>query len=255
MGTVVVVDAVGCSDSDPLVTDALTRAVADLHLVDNTFSTWKDGSELSRYRRSEIDAAACSPLFAEVYELSERAREMTGGWFDPWAAPGGYDPTGLVKGWAAERALACFSGVVLEGLMMNAGGDIAVRGGPAPGQRFRVGVTNPRQRLSIHAVAEVSSAVATSGTYERGGHLYNPKSRRFDARLASATVVGPRLAFADAWATALAVGSESVMTLLRAQDEYQALAIHFDGTYEWTSGFPFADDSYPEQYGKNGLLR
>ena len=35
-----------------------------------------------------------------------QARDASGGWFDPWAMPGGYDPTGLVKGWAVHNGAA-----------------------------------------------------------------------------------------------------------------------------------------------------
>ena len=31
---------------------------------------------------------------------------MTDGAFDPWKAPGGFDPSGFVKGWGADRAAA-----------------------------------------------------------------------------------------------------------------------------------------------------
>ena len=53
----------------------------------------------------EIGLEEAPPEVAEVLELCRRAREASDGWFDPWAMPGGVDPTGLVKGWAVERAL------------------------------------------------------------------------------------------------------------------------------------------------------
>ena len=45
------------------------------------------------------------PEVAEVLDLSAIAGDVSAGWFDPWAMPGGVDPTGFVKGWAAQRAL------------------------------------------------------------------------------------------------------------------------------------------------------
>ena len=86
--------------------DAVARAQAELRWVDDVFSTWKPESPVSRLRRGEIRLEDAPPEVAEVLELCRRAREASDGWFDPWAMPGGVDPTGLVKGWAAQRALA-----------------------------------------------------------------------------------------------------------------------------------------------------
>ena len=46
-------------------------------------------------------------------------------------------------------------------------------------------------------------AVATSGDYERGDHIADPRTGRAATGLRSVTVVGPRLAFTDAYATAV----------------------------------------------------
>lgn len=70
---------------------------------------------------------------AEVLDLCENARRASGGWFDPWAMPAGVDPTGLVKGWAVEQALAVLHEAGMEAAMVNGGGDIAVFGAPARG--------------------------------------------------------------------------------------------------------------------------
>ena len=87
------------------IDEARRRAEARLRWVDDVFSTWKPESPVSRLRRGEIGLGDAPPEVAEVLELCRRAREASDGWFDPWAMPGGVDPTGLVKGWAVERAL------------------------------------------------------------------------------------------------------------------------------------------------------
>ena len=49
------------------------------------------------------------------------------------------------------------------------------------------------------------AAVATSGRYERGDHVLDPRTGLPATGLASVTVVGPDLAIADAYATAAVV--------------------------------------------------
>src|SRR5690349_22335048 len=120
---------------------AIADACAVLHAADETFSTFKAGSALSRHRRGELHAEELPADLLEVLELSARAARLTGGFFDPWAMPGGVDPTGLVKGWAAQRALAALRDAGLGAAMVNAGGDIACFG-PAP---WRIGVRHPHE--------------------------------------------------------------------------------------------------------------
>ena len=158
---------------------------------------------MNRLRRGEIGLEEAPPEVTDVLELCRRARVATDGWFDPWAMPGGVDPTGLVKGWAVERALDEFRRAGVPAAMINAGGDIAVYGQPAPGQPWRIGIQHPlaADRILLTADLAGAGAVATSGSYERGEHLLDPHSGRPTSVLLSATVIGHDLAFADALAT------------------------------------------------------
>jgi thiamine biosynthesis lipoprotein len=106
MGTVVQVTVASRrNDLDRATRLALAEARASLHRADAIFSVWRPNSPLSRLRRDEIEVDACPPEVAEVVALSRELRVVTDGWFDPWSIPGGFDPTGLVKGWAAARAM------------------------------------------------------------------------------------------------------------------------------------------------------
>jgi thiamine biosynthesis lipoprotein len=214
---------------------AIAAACAALHDADETFSTFKEGSALSRHRRGELRSDELPADLLEVLELSARAARLTGGYFDPWAMPGGVDPTGLVKGWAAQRALACLRDAGLEAAMVNAGGDIACFG-PQP---WRIGVRHPHEADRLVCVAEVSQAIATSGGYERPGELLDPSDGRPALRLAQATVVGEDLALADAYATALAVRGEHGLAMLDGTP-YEAVIVAHDGRMLATPGFPIA---------------
>ena len=163
---------------------AVARAQAGLRRADEVFSTWKPQSPVSRLRRGEIELEQAPPEVAQVLELCRRAREASQGWFDPWLMPGGLDPTGLVKGWAAERALQELRRAGLPGALINAGGDIAVFGEPEPGEPWRIGIRDPRdeQRIVLTVELRGAGAVATSGAYERGEHVLQPHGRGAGSR-------------------------------------------------------------------------
>lgn len=244
MGTIVTIDVYTASEVTGVELGVLrcrlSRAKAVLHRADEVFSTWQPNSPVSRLRRGEISLADAPAEVAEVADLCVTARELSGGWFDPWAMPGGFDPTGYVKGWAAQNALAEFSGAAVRGVIVNAAGDIASSGGMGPGQPFRIGISDPAAPRRLAAIVELTGAVATSGTYERGGHLIDPHSGGPAARAASASVTGPDLGLADALATALAVAGEPGLAMIESLAGYEALLIGYDGTKRWTEGFPFA---------------
>ena len=91
------------------------------------------------------------------------------------------------------------------GVLVNAAGDVASSGGMGHGPPFRIGIADPFRPRRLAEIVELTGAIATSGSYERGNHLIDPHSGRRAARAASASVTGPDLGLADALATALAV--------------------------------------------------
>jgi len=244
MGTIVTIDVyVEAGIPVDRLAAHVGRARSALHRADDVFSTWKVDSPLSRLRRGETTVSQMPLEVAGVLDACRVARELSGGWFDPWALPGGFDPTGYVKGWAAERALDALRVPDVAAAVVNAAGDIASFGGPAPGAPFRFAVVDPFDRARFACIVEHTGAVATSGTYERGQHLFDPHSRGVTSALASATVTGPELGMADALATALAVGGPDVFERIDALEGFEALVIGHDGDREWTCGFPLAHES------------
>ncbi len=241
MGTVVTFDLYDDDDAPMSVLQRLVReAVATLHEADELFSTYKDHSAISRLRRGELTLDECPRDVGEVLALCTAAKVATNGWFDPWALSGGGDPTGYVKGWAAQRALDVLRRSGIRGALVNAAGDSASFGGPQPGVRFRIGIVDPKDPKRLACVVDCPGAVATSGEYERGPHLIDPHTGQHVSRSASATVTGSDLGLADALATALAVAGEQALHLIEAIDEYEALVIDRDGIFHTTVGFPMA---------------
>jgi thiamine biosynthesis lipoprotein len=242
MGTVV-----GFASPDPLPADGLAEAVGLLYEANRIFSTWDADSPMSRLRSGqttmhELDCADAA-LVAEVLERCQLARHLTGGAFDPWAMPGGVDPTGLVKGWAAGRALHALSAGGAGNVMVNAGGDIAVAGHADDGP-WRVGIRHPAQPDAYSAIIEVSAAVATSGDYERPGQLIDPITRHTARVAASATVTGPDLDLADALATGLAVRGLPVLAAIDRLPGYHAYLITDDGHHFATPGMAFTTSAH-----------
>lgn len=213
------------------VDQIIDHARSELHKLDDRFSTWKPQSELSRLRNQEIDET--SDLMDQVLNLCAHACDVSRGFFDPWAMPGGFDPTGLVKGWAAERALSILAEGGIEAALVNAGGDICV----LPGRTYKIGVHHPSEKDALCAIVSTNSAVATSGIYERGNHLINPFGGKISA--ISATVVGGTLAMSDALATALAVGGKEVLYLLESMDGIEGFFITPNGSMFKTAGMIF----------------
>ena len=152
----------------------LDAAVAGLHRVDEMFSTYRPGSQLSRLARDELTLGDCDPEVREVLELCEDAERESDGWFTARYA-GGLDPTGLVKGWAVECAAHMLASSGAGSVCVNGGGDIQLYGGP-----WRVGVGDPLRPGGLVAVVEADGglAVATSGPAERGCHILDPHTRR-----------------------------------------------------------------------------
>ena len=126
------------------------------------------------------------------------------------------------------------------GAMVNAAGDIASFGQLPTGQPFRIGIADPAAPRRLAEIVELTGAVATSGSYERGPHLIDPHSGLPAARVASASVTGPDLGLADALATGLAVAGPEGLAFVEAIAGFAGLTIGFDGSRQSTPGFPLA---------------
>jgi thiamine biosynthesis lipoprotein len=225
----------------PEVRDALAEAVAWLHHVDGVFSTYRPDSAISRMARGHIGVSDCPPEVAEVLTLCEKAAATTDGWFSH--TPGGrLDPSGLVKGWATERASQILYDAGARNTCVNGGGDLQLRGEPAPGSAWRIGIAHPlRPGHLLTVVTGRDLAVATSGTAERGHHILDPHTGLPAMGLASVTVTGRHLTEVDAYATALfAMGDAPTRAWTRAHSAYETLLVTSAGDVWQSEHFPAA---------------
>jgi len=239
MGTVFSFDVRGGEPG--AVRGALDEAVAGLHRVDEVFSTYREDSQVSRLARGELTVAECAPEVAEVLELAAEAERVSEGWFST-TYRGRLDPTGIVKGWAAERAARLIAGVGVSGVSVNGGGDVQMFGTPERLRPWRVGVADPLRPGGLAAVVSAAGmdrlAVATSGTTERGAHIVDPRTGKSAVTdLVAVTVVAPQLTWADCWATAaFAMGSREGLAWLESLPDVEALLITAGDEVRCTGG-------------------
>ncbi|MCW2810855.1 MAG: hypothetical protein JWP61_1313 [Friedmanniella sp.] len=212
MGTVMSVDVRPPAPSPEAVADALEQAFALLAADDRRFSTYRADSEVSRLNAGLGDLADASPELREVLALGHRLEASSGGAFTCRDPAGLLDPSGVVKGWSGQRAADLLLGRGVRNFCLNAGGDVVAHGGPEPGRDWHVGVRSPSDpSIPLAVLAVRDQAVATSGGYERGGHLWDGRSGEPARGLASVTVVAPDLTTADMLATAVyALGPDGV---------------------------------------------
>ena len=214
-GTAITLDLRGIEDRTEAALAAVHRCCAWFIEVDERFSPFRALSEVTAARNDIAVPGFPSPDFIEVQRACERARILTHGAFDPWKVPGGYDPSGYVKGWAAGRASGLFADAGFADHMVNAGGDIVCSGDREPGSAlgWPIGIVNPHRTSEVVAAVDVRDvAVATSGRYERGDHVVDPFTGQPARAADSATVVGPDPGLADAVASAVLVAGHGCMT-------------------------------------------
>jgi thiamine biosynthesis lipoprotein len=232
--------AIGLDVRDPAC-PALTAAVAaffaELSTLEHRFSPWLPDSEISRIGRGALAEADAAADVRWVLAACDHLRTASDGAFDARRAGDRFplDPSGLVKGWAVDEAARHLVGAGVRSYSVNAGGDVLLRGAPAPGRRWRVGIRHPDRADRLAAVLEVASgAVATSGLYERGDHIHDGRTGAAPRELRSLTVVGPELTWADAYATAAFAMGMPGLEWVHARPGYGALAVTANDRLVWT---------------------
>jgi FAD:protein FMN transferase len=215
----------------------IDEAFAELRRIDAIFSPFARDSAVSRINDRRLRLEDADPEVTEVLARCDGYEAATDGFFSAWRG-GVLDPSGYVKGWAIARACAILDDRGHRSYFVDAGGDVRTRGESGVGEPWRVGIRHPVERASVvRVVLGRDLAVATSGTYEKGSHIYDPHTGAPADELVSLTVVGPSIVEADVQATAaFAMGARAIEYLERLPG-YEAYAIGPDLRAAWTSGF------------------
>jgi len=219
MGMPISIDIPDCRDGS-----VFAAAFERLRQIDARFSTYKPDSEVSRFAAGKIPEAGLSDELKSAIKACREAEAETDGYFSAWAA-GVFDPSGYVKGWAVAEAGKVIETKNYRTYCVGAGGDILARSDSD--FEWKIGVQDPQDRSKILDVLSIfNGAVCTSGSYERGAHIINPKTRQPADELVSVTVSGPDIILADVLATALfAMGRQKAATFMKSQPDYRAMII------------------------------
>lgn len=219
--------------------DALEKVFAYFSEVDERFSTYKEGSEISQINRGEIKKEDVSKEMQDVFALAEQTKKESHGYFDVLKPDGVMDPSGIVKGWAIHNAAKLVESLGYQNYFLDVAGDIQSKGVDESGNEWSIGIRNPFNRETlVKVIYPKGKGVATSGTYIRGQHIYNPhEPQQTLDDVVSLTVVGPDVYEADRFATAAFAMGRGGIVFIEQLPEFEGYSIDSKGIATETSGF------------------
>lgn len=169
--------------------------------IDNLYSPYKLSSEVSKIARGEQTIDHAGKELQSILRIAETYERKTNGYFSVFY-DNVFNPSGIVKSWAIKQLENLLQKEGCYVYMINAAGDIACRSHES--NYWNIGITDPRDTTkTIGTITADTVAVATSGTYQKGNHIYNPKTKKPTDDLISVTVVGMDIIACDVYATAL----------------------------------------------------
>ena len=235
MGMPITVEIVSDADVHTAIEGVFSYFVS----VDTRFSTYKTESEIMRINRGELPESAWSTDMHEIFALAEKTKEEANGYFDIRNPDGLLDPSGIVKGWAIHKAANLLEKRGVKNFYIDAGGDIEARGVNDENLPWKIGIRNPFKPAEIVKNVQLSNAgIATSGTYIRGFHIYDPRSPDTVLdEVVSISVIGPNIYEADRFATAaFAMGRQGIL-FIESLDGLEGYSIDAYGQATYTSNF------------------
>jgi len=229
MGTIVV----SATDVARLGTEHVDAAMAAgracLDRLEQRFSHFRADSEISRWiQGDDVPADAVADIEHVLLQCGRLHAESDGVFRARDPRTSRLDTAGYVKGYAIGRAAEALAATGLRNVVVGVGGDVHCAGRAADDRPWRVAVQDPARSHAVLALLDATDlAVATSGSAQRGEHIWGPIP---SGPLASFTVVGPDIAEADAYATIGFAMGEAGREWVRARDGYHCVVVRIDGT-------------------------
>jgi thiamine biosynthesis lipoprotein len=207
--------------------------------VDRRFSLFKPDSEITAINQGHLPLTASSADMQAVLQIGEHIKQQTHGYFEVRRPDGRVDPTGIVKGWAVRNACRLIEAAGARSYFVDAGGDIQTRGKAADGKDWMIGIRNPfNDQEIVKTVRPRGHGIATSGTYVRGQHIYNPhQPGQPITDIVSLTVIGADVLHADLYATAAFAMGEEGIYFLEERPHLEGYLIDRKGLAAQTTGF------------------
>ncbi len=231
----------------------LERVFSYFRDVEEQFSTFKPTSEISRINRGEIAIQDASVEVKEVFAIAEKTTLESDGYFNMRKPDGRIDPAGIVKGWAIRNAANLLLKMGFSHFFVDAGGDIQVHGHNADNEPWSIGIREPvngSPRIVKTVYLGKNEGIATSGTYIRGQHIFNPKdpTQKAISDIVSLTVIGPDVLEADRFATAAFAMGERGVYLIQQRRGLEGYVINAHNIATQTTGFEIYTKKYDETH-------
>jgi thiamine biosynthesis lipoprotein len=207
------------------VLDAIERSLAG---YDQRFSLYRADSEISRIARGEQALLTASPTMKDAYARAIAWRTRTDGAFTPERPDGVLDLSGIVKALAIESAGRLLVAAGIDDWVVNLGGDVLTGGTDEHGP-WKAGVVDPEapdRLLCAISLRPGWDAVATSGTLERGEHVWRVSPA---SSYRQVSVFARGIVVADVLATAILSGGEPMRDRACARWDVDVLTIDADG--------------------------
>lgn len=207
--------------------------------IDHRFSPFRPDSEVTALYGARPSLTAPSPEMQEILALADCTLRQTDGYFDIRRPDGRIDPSGIVKGWAVRNAARKITAAGVDNFFVDAGGDIQCRGHDPAGQEWKAGIRNPFNEMEIiKVVTPRGHGIATSGTYVRGQHIYDPYHPGQSIEdIVSLTVIGPDVLEADRFATAAFAMGRYGIYFIEARPCLEGYVVDRNSIATQTSGF------------------
>ena len=239
-------------DGGALLDDATAAVERVFAGLDATFSLYRPDSEASRLARGEVTLRDASAAFRARFADATGWRLLTDGFFTPERPDGVLDLSGIIKGYAIDQAATALDSAGIEDWCLNAGGDVVVGGSPAPGtgSPWLAGIVDPQDRRSLLSGFSLGgtgrfTALATSGTAERGNHIWRAGANRSGGGRAGfgpldfrqVSVAAADILTADVLATAVVAGGRRMLDWATDSWDVEVLAVLGGGELLATPGF------------------
>ena len=207
---------------------ALEAAFSEVGRLEQRFSRFLPGSELSRVNRLAASGpVVIDPELADLIDQSLAFSRLTGGAFDITAASGqtgGYrhvhvdrarstieyrapaiqiDLGAIGKGYAIDRAVQILRDHGIRNALVSFGSTMYGLGSPPGREAWRIAIRHPNWRdRAVDVIQLRDGAISTSGDYEQGAHIIDPRRGHPATGTASASVIAATAAESDALSTA-----------------------------------------------------